>query len=867
MTPSAPGPPRWAAAIVRRLSLFEGLFAVSDDFESEFARRLETEGRRRARLWAGACALRSALSYIPTAFRWSLIMYAHQLKIAWRNLKRHLGYSFINIAGLALGVAAGLFVLIYVGDELGYDRFHAKADRTYRIAQNLHVDDRIDSAVPGPAILAPTLRREFPEIESVARLRHAGNSIVRDGNRVIGSADIHAADPGFFDVFSFRLASGDPRTALAEPGSIVLSRSAAATCFGNADPMGRVLTIARQPFKVTGLMENVPRRSHVHIEYLTSDVSYPQGLSTKWFEGFCATYLVLKKGADRKAFEAKLPGFALTHFFGGRKGTSFFKDWVFFLQPLTSIHLHSHLFIGELEANGNYDSVILFLVIAVFVLLIAAVNFVNLSTARSSLRSREVAIRKVIGSERSRLVRQFLGESVLQSALAVALAGGIMAAAMPAFRSLSGKEILVRSLVGGPALLVGLALALVIGLGAGIYPALLLSSFRPASVLKAGGGAGAGIRSSTLRRVLTVMQFAVSVFLLIGTAVVARQMDYVRSKRLGFDREHVIVVKDANLLGRQGSAFKEALLRNPGIQAVAAATNLPGESARFSQGVCDPEGGRQDILVSEAWGDPDLGTVLGLEMAAGRYYSESFPSDDRGIVVNEELVRALGWTEPIGKKIRHDRRDLTVIGVVRDFHPGSLHDPIPRLILVPLEPGEAARYFAVRIGPGDPGPVLSFIKSAWSSFSPPLPLNYSFLDDDYNRLYAVETQTGKVVTIFSGLAVAIACLGLFGLAAFLTDLRKKEVGIRKVLGARVTEVVGLLAKDFLLWVAVANLIAWPAAYLVTGQWLKRFAYRIDIGFGPFFVALVLSLAASAVAVCLQTVKAALADPVNTLRNE
>ncbi len=867
MTPSPPGPPRWASAIVRRLSLFEGLFAVSDDFESEYARRLEVEGRRRARLWAGACALRSAFSYLPTAVRWSFIMHAHQFKVAWRNLKRHPGYSFINIAGLALGVAAGLFVLVYVGDELSYDRFHAKAGRTYRLVQNIHVDDRIDSAVPGPAIQAPTLKQEFPEIESVARLGVHGNAVVRDGNRVIGSAAIHAANPGFFEVFSFRLTSGDPRTALAEPGSVVLSRSAAMTCFGTADPMGRVLTIARQPFKVTGVMENVPRRSHVHIEYLTSDVSYPQGLSTKWFEGFCATYLVLKEGADPKAFEAKLPGFARTHFFGGRKSNSFFRDWVPFLQPLTSIHLHSHLLIGELEANGHYDSVILFLVIAVFVLLIAAMNFVNLSTARSSLRSREVAIRKVVGSERSRLVRQFLAESVLQSALAVALAAGIMAAAMPAFRSLSGKEIFVRSLVGWPALFVGLSLALVIGIGAGMYPALLLSSFRPASVLKAGGGTGAGFRSSALRKVLTVMQFSVSVFLLIGTAVVSRQMDYVRSKRLGFEREHVIVIKEANLLGRQGSAFKETLLRNPGIQAVAAATNLPGESESLSQGACSPEGGRPDVLVSEVWGDQDLWAALGLEMAAGRYYSDAFPSDDRAIVVNEELVGQLGWTAPIGKKIRHERRELTVIGVVRDFHLGSLHNGIPRMVLMRLEPGEPARYFAVRIGPGDPGPVLSFIKSAWSSFSPPLPLNYSFLDDDYNRLYAVETQTGKVVAIFSGLAVAIACLGLFGLAAFLTDLRKKEVGIRKVLGARVAEVVGLLAKDFLLWVAVANVIAWPAAYLSSGQWLRRFAYRVDIGFGPFLAALAMSLAASVVAVCLQTFRAALADPVDTLRNE
>jgi putative ABC transport system permease protein len=867
VTPSAPTPPRWASAIVRRLSLFEGLFAVSDDFESEYARRLGTEGRRRARLWAGTCALRAALSYVPTAVRWSLIMHAHQLKIAWRNLRRHKGYSFINVAGLALGVAAGLFVLVYVGDELSYDRFHAKAGRTYRIAQNLHVDDRVDTAVSGPAVLAPTLKREFPEVEAVARLRSAGDGfVVRDGARVIGKPVIHAADPGFFEVFSFPLVSGDPRTALAEPGSIVLTRSAAATCFGTADPMGRVLTIGDEPFKVTGLMENVPRRSHVHFEYLTSDISYPQGRKTTWKEGFCATYLVLKEGADRKAFEAKLPGFALAHIFDGRKPESgIFKDWVFFLQPLTSIHLRSHLRIGELESNGHFETVILFLAIAVSVLLIAAVNFINLSTARSSVRAREVAVRKVVGSERSRLVRQFLGESVFQSALAVALAAGIMAAAMPAFRSLSGKEIFVRSLVGWPALLLCAGFALVLGLGAGFYPALVLSSFRPAAVLKGGGSGGAGLRSATLRKILTVTQFSMSVFLLIGTAVVSRQMDYVRTKRLGFDREHVIVVHDASLLGRQSSAFKEALLRNPGIQAVAASTGLPGRGINWTG--CNPEGSRENMLVGNIGSDPDLPAAIRLDMAAGRFISAAFPSDDRAIVVNEEMVRQLGWTEPIGKRIRQENKDFTVIGVVRDFHPGSLHEPIPRMTLRLLNPNSVPRFLAVRIGPGDVRPVLSSIKSAWDSFSPPLPLNYTFLDDDYGQLYKTEMQTGRVVGLFSGLAVAIACLGLFGLAAFMADRRKREVGIRKVLGARAGEIVGLLTRDFLLWVLVANVLAWPAAFIVTQGWLRRFAYRVDLDLRPFLVALALTLATAAAAIGLQTVRAALARPADTIRNE
>jgi putative ABC transport system permease protein len=796
-------------------------------------------------------------------------MFTNYLKVAWRNIKRHKGFAFINIAGLAMGVAAGLLVLIYVGDELSYDRFHAKADRIYRIGQKIHIDNRIDSALPGPSILAAALAKNFPVIESTARLKRVGGAIVRVQDKGFGKPEVFAANPGFFEVFSFRLIDGDPRTALAAPNQVVLTQSAAQRCFGGENPLGRVLTIGEIEFKVSGIMENIPRNSHFHFEFLTSDVTYPRSQTTGWFDGFCATYLVLKKGANPKALEKRFPAFVLDHLYGGKKSQGLFKDWEYFLQPFTEIHLRSHLLIGELEANSSGAYVSIFSAIAFFVLLIAGVNFVNLSTARASLRAREVGIRKVVGSDRSRLIRQFLGESVLQSVVSVGLALVLVAALLPAFRNLTGKEIFLSALAGSQAFLFLVFLALLVGFGSGIYPAFVLSSFRPAGVLKGSLSAGAGSRSSALRKGLIVVQFAVSVFLLIGSAVVSKQTNFVQSKRLGYDREHVLVVRDANLLGNQRMAFKEKLLRNPDIQTVAATTFLPGaEDGHASLNVLTPEGVRDGMVMENLSCDPDLRAALKLEMAAGRFFATAYPSDDKAIIINEEAARQIGWSQPLGKILRWNKKEFTVIGVVKDFHLGSLHAKIPRLVMT-LDSNDRgwSDLMAVRIRPSNVEKVLNSIKTAWNSFSPPLPLNYSFLDEDYARLYSAEARTGKIIAVFSALAVLISCLGLFGLASFMTDRRKKEIGIRKVLGARVAGVVGLLAGDFLGWVLIANVLAWPAAYILTNQWLRTFAYRTDIGIPPFLLALALSLITAAAALSFQTVKAASANPADALRTE
>jgi len=797
-------------------------------------------------------------------------MFKNNLKIALRNLLKHKGFSIINIAGLALGVAAGLFVLLFVGDETSYDRFHEKADRIYRMAQYIHVENRVDSALPTPPILAAALAGEFPEIESTARVARVGGAIVKYENQRFTSSRVYAADPDFFKVFSFRLARGDPRTALAEPNRVVLTRSAARRCFGGGDPIGRVLAIGPYDFAVTGVAEDCPRNSHFHFEYLTSIPTYPRSRVTGWFEGYCATYVVLKKGASRESLEARLPEFVLSHHYGGKKGGAFFKDWVYFLQPLTSIHLHSRLLIGEFEANSSAAYATIFFFIAVLVLLVACVNFVNLSTARSCTRAREVGIRKVFGSDRARLVRQFLGESVLMTLAAFGIALAVMLVMMPAFQNLTGKAIGVRDLAVPQVFLFVVLLALVVGIGSGIYPAFVLSSFRPAAVLRGAHDRGPGSCSSALRKSLIVLQFAVSVFLLVGTAVVYKQTDYFQSKRLGFDREHVLVVRDAALLRNRVRAFKDMLLRHPDVQSVALSSGLPGaDPDGVSLRVVVPEGSREGVVMEILTCDQDFQEALKLEMAEGRFFSSEYPADARAFVINEETARQLGWAHPVGKTFKYEKEDYHVIGVVKDFHFYSLHARIPRMGFVYT--GDLREkngdYFAVRIRPADIRSVLSYARAAWDSFSPPLPLNYSFLDDDYAALYAAETRIMKVVGVFAALAIVISCLGLFGLASFMTERRRKEIGIRKVLGARVDEIVFLLGRDFLRWVLIANVIAWPAAYYVTHGWLQKFAYRIEVGVWPFILSAGTVLAIAAATLGYQTVAAALANPSDSLRNE
>jgi len=796
-------------------------------------------------------------------------MFKNSLKITLRILKRHKGYSFINIAGLAIGVACSLFVFLFVWDELKYDRFHEKADRTYRIAQTIHIEDRLDSALPTPPILAETLLQDFPQIESAAQIKKDGWSIVKYQENHFEEQNIYGVDASFFEVFSFKLIEGNPQAVLSNPNTVVLTQSTSQKYFDKQNPLGQVLTIDQDEFTVTGIIEDTPRNSHFHFDFLTSISTYPRFQSTKWFDGFCATYIVLNSGESPEELESQFPDFVLKYMYGGKAGSNrLFKNWEYFLQPLTSIHLHSHLLMGEFEPNSHISYVYIFSVIAVFILLIGCINFVNLSTARAGIRAREVGIRKVVGSLRSQLIRQFLGESLLFSLIAFVLAIILIAVFMPAYQNLIGKEIPIQDFFTPSVLASLLILIFGVGLGSGLYPAFFLSSFSPAAIVKGSGFSTHRFRSSALRKGLIVFQFTISIFLFIGMGVVYQQTEFVQNANLGFDREQVIVVKNASLLKDNMLPFKAKLLQYPNIERVSATSSLPGggfTSLRF----VTPEGQEEGIVLSMFNCDQDLEKTLKLQMAEGRFFSKNYSTDNRAIIINQEAARQMGWNQPIGKKIRLDRDNYTVIGVLEDFHYSSMHEKIDKMgiLYTGEEQIENADLFAVRIRSADIQNILQIINRTWESFSPSLPLDYSFLDLDYARLYAAEMRMKNIAAAFSVLAILVSSMGLFGLAAFTAEQRRKEFGVRKILGASISDILVIMNKDFLKWVVIANAAAWPIAYLATRQWLQNFAYRISIRIEVFLLSGLFALIIAGLTVSYQSIKAAVANPVDSLRHE
>lgn len=847
---------------------YDDYYQAIGDFEETYRERKKTNGPARAKLWFWSQIFKSLPGFILDHFYWSGVMIKNYLKVAFRNFKRHKGFSFINVAGLAVGVACSLFVLLFVWDELKYDRFHKKADRIYRIAQYIHIEDRIDSALPTPPILADTLLKDFPQIESATRVNKVGWSIVKRGEERFEESNIYGVDSSFFEVFSFKLLQGNPQTVLANPNEVVLTRSTVQRYFGASNPLGQVLTIDQEEFTVTGIIEDAPRNSHFHFDFLTSISTYPRSRTTGWFEGFCATYIVLKKGESPERLEAQFPEFVLKYMFGGKAGSNrVFKDWEYFLQPLTDIHLYSHLIIGEFEPNSHVAYVYIFSIIAVFILLIGCINFMNLSTARAGIRATEVGIRKVVGSNRSQLIRQFLGESLLFSIMAFVLAFILIAVFMPAYQSLIGKDIPIHEIITISTFISLVILIFAVGLGSGLYPAFVLSSFRPSVVIKGSGFSSQRFRSSALRKGLIVFQFTISIVLFIGMGVVYQQTEYFQNKRLGFDRDHVIVVKNAFLLGKNKSSFKAKLLQYPEIQSVSATSWLPGRgtSLRF----ITPQGSKEGVVLAMFNCDQDFLNTLKLQMAEGRFFSQEYPTDNRAIIINQETARQLSWNQPIGKTFRIGKDDFHVIGVLEDFHYSSLHEKINKMgvLYIGKDHFRYGGLFAVRVRPQDMRSILQIIAQTWDSFSPSLPLDYSFLDQDYARLYTAEMRIRHITVAFSMLAMLVSSLGLFGLAAFTAEQRRKEVGIRKVLGASILDILALISKDFLKWVVISNAVAWPVAYMVTREWLQNFAYRIPIRIEVFMVSGVFALIIAGLTVSYQTIKASLANPADSLRYE
>jgi len=807
-------------------------------------------------------------------------MLLNYLKIALRNLRRSRLYSSINILGLAIGLAACLMIFLWVHDELSYDRFHAQADRIFRVERKVDFRDIHGQAPITSGPYGPALVRDYPEVEDYVRMEREELSI-KDHRSIFRRQQMIFSDSSLFKVFDFHLEEGDPGTALTQPKSIVLTRELAGRYLdgGTEDVLGRTLTVDWNgtvlDFQVTGILEEVPANSQVHFEAAASLTTYPDEFLTPWFNNSIYTYIVLKEGADPVALEAKLPGFLTKYMaaqFAAFVGPEADITEVFQLKlkPLLDIHLYpSEQF--EWEPTGSMTSILIFSAIAVLILVIACINFMSLSTARANKRAKEVGMRKTIGALKHQLWGQFLGESVFLSLVALALAVFLIFLSLPAFNSLAGKNLHLSALFSLENVFILLGIALVTGVVAGLYPAFYLTAFEPVTVLK--GSALTGTGKSGFRRAMAVLQFAISITLVIGTMVIFRQMDYLQDKSLGFDKENMVLLSTESDTVRQSlDVFRDTLKANPRISSVSGSSNVPGSRA-FSDTVFKRDDSDDIFSLMFISADHDFMETYGFQLTHGRGFSREFSTDLGGAaVLNMAAVRELGYTleEVIDRKLlmavnEMEFTELSVIGVVDDFHFKSLHRAIEPLALM-VRP-DRTRIISVRTLPGDMRETLAFIEEKWTEIFPGEEFNYSFLDRKIALLYESEGRMRDIFLIFSALSIFVACLGLFGLAAFTAEERTKEIGVRKVLGASSANILLLLSREFAKWVIAANLIAWPVAYYAMDRWMQNFAYRTNLGIWPFLLSAVLALAIALLTVGFQSVKAARADPVDSLRYE
>lgn len=800
------------------------------------------------------------------------IMLRNYIKTAWRSLRKQRAFSVINVAGLAIGMATCLLIGLFVFDEWSYDRFHEHADRIVRVVFRGTVPGgELNEAHVMPPV-AGTLKAEFPEVADATRLRRAGKPFFTVEGRLFYGEEMAFADTNFFRMFTFPMLYGDPRTALTEPNALVITRETALNYFGQENALGKTIGIKGENtiYKVTGVIEDIPHNSHLLFDMFASMEGFPSAGSDSWLESEFFTYLELREGVAPKVLEAKLPQ-AVEKYMGPQILEAFGMNYTAFrqagnhiglyLQPLTDIHLYSD-FAYDLSAPGDIRYVYIFGAIAVFMLLIAGINFMNLSTAGASQRAREVGVRKVLGSSRRSLAGQFLVESILLALIALLAATGLTVAGLPVFNHLSGKA-LTFGFSGHWWVLPAL---LLFGLGAGVlagsYPAFFLSSFRPVTVLRgklSTGKSGLGLRSG-----LVIFQFFISIALIFSTVVVYTQLHYIQHKKLGYDKEQVLILQTWPL-GKNEASFRRQLLQDARIVSVSNSAYVPAGATGNNNFFVHPgEDPSRWIKTLRYDVDDSYIPALGIEILAGRNFSETHSTDSLAVIINETAARSFGWDDEALDKtlVGGDNKALHVIGVVKDFHFRSLHEPITPLVMVL---SENSGNLIVKTRPGVLPGLLQTIEAEYASYDPDLPLSFSFLDQRVENTYRSEQNTGRILGVFAGLTIFVSCLGLFGLATFATGRRTKEIGIRKVLGASAAGIVRMLSGDFIRLVLIAFVISAPVAGYVMNRWLQDFAYRIEIGWWMFALAGLLAAAIALLTVSFQSVKAALANPVKSLR--
>ncbi|MCP4727170.1 MAG: FtsX-like permease family protein [bacterium] len=871
-------PPHIANWLLNRMSIYVSKHSSEGDFEETYREIAEKKSVFMARVWYVSQIMRTLPEYLKLIILRGMMMYKSYFKIAIRNIRKSKAHTMINIGGFALGIASCILILLYVRYELSYDRFYENADNIYRVAMKRTYPDVVRLWGWNSPMLARTLERDYPEVLHGTRIMtDIRGTRIRYGDLQFNEHRVFYSENSFFDVFKIPFIHGDSETALNNPHSVVITKEISQKYFGDENPVGRTMLLTNNwnddPFIIDGVIENIPDNSHIHFDFLVSlnstRVIEWDGYSNGWM---FFTYIVLQDGFDSDILELKLPQM-VNNYFGAEidnAGSESYEEhlaagnkYEYFMQPLKEIHLRSNLE-HEIEPNGNITYVYLFSFISMFILIIACINFMNLSTARSINRAREVGIRKAVGSLRKQLISQYLFESTLLSFISLLLAIIIVEVVLPVFNSFSGNP-LNMDYFGNIIVIPGLIIfTLIIGILSGIYPAFFLSAFKPVAVLK--GTAQFGFKGSILRNGLVVFQFVISIGLITGTFIVKNQVDFMLNKDLGYDKDHVMVINNAGLVGQQFDTFKQEVYKHSNIVTVSGSGNYPmsaTHSAIYS--ITDSQGNRE-LSMHNCGVDPDFFKTFDMQFVWGRAFEKDLVSDSTAVVINESAVRTMGIElNDIGELILGGHRNMKITGVLKDFHFRSLHNNIgPVLFARNLT---HIRYMAVRIRPDNVNESVSFIKEVWDSFTGTAPFEYSFLDQNLEQLYDPERKTGILSTVFSLMAIIIGCLGLFGLAAFNAEQKTKEIGIRKVLGASLVKIMVFLTKEFTRLITIAFILAVPLTYLLMGKWLENFAFRVGISLGMFLVSGLVTLLIALVTVSYHVLKAAFRNPTDSLRHE
>ncbi len=839
---------------------------ILEDLEDRYAHNIENLGIVLSRtIWLGKLQLILITFFLKSCI-WKAIMFNNYLKITLRNISKHKGYSFINISGVAMGIACTMLILLWVQDELSYDRFHENADRIFRVICSTSDDGRPTNA-NGSFGVGPALKKDFPEVIDTVRIRKMGQGVKRHlgyKDKKFYESRFFFSEPAIFTVFNFPLLKGDPHTALEEPNSIVLTQEMANKYFGNEDPLGKI--IEADPyndgelmlFHVTGIAKNVPRNSHFHFDFLASYSSQKdiQETLSGFYQHF--TYVILDNPSSVTSLDNKLMDFLIRNW---RE-----DPWyTISLQPLLGIHLHSRLR-SEIEANGNILYIYIFTAIALFVLLIACINFMNLSTASAVKRAKEVGIRKVVGARKKQLIRQYLGESLFLCSLSALAALCIVIMALPMFNALTGKDMNLFSLLQPWFILGTAALVLTVGFISGIYPAFFLSAFLPINALKSRTNFAAS--GTMLRKGLVIFQFALSIGIISATLIAHKQMNYIRSRDLGYDKGQILVILLNKDLRQSYAGFRSELLKHPGIENSATSSLVPTRGSWHSN--LRYEGNEESITQVIYSVDKEFVSTYGLALLAGQNIQQPIsPNRVSDFLVSQLAIQEAGYSSPqeaVGKSINLEEYSGHIAGVVKDIHIYSLHQ-VPYPIVYAVTPINNHNYLSIRLLPHKLIQTLAFIQNKWQEMVPAYPLDYFFLDASFEQLHLADKKMSEIFSIFAILGIFVACLGLFGLATYTAEQKTKEIGVRKVLGASVSSIYLLLSREFLKWVALANLIAWPAAYFFMHRWLQNFAFRTTLGWEVFLISGGAALLISVLTVSFHSIKATAANPVESLRYE